>query len=301
MIMAIAHPQSRKQPPRGRLTNKRKSRSPAAKKTAMQLDKSTRDAIIRLAEAYRQDHQRSKRDRWNTPYAEDPLPVNGIGFKDAFDRVWDAAMTDPKRVTLDEHEREEIRTRTESDLKQFVGDYPPEDVDIIARGKEANLFLRECISEGQLVACVRDPETGEILQLQRDGWNDVEFFPGECGWVLYNYVHPDDALNPGPPDAIVRGKARPVFFLRDAFDRWFEKTFGNRSRAGRKPGTGSYAQDDEPLLIRMRSLILQLNAKSVEDAAGQVAKDAKGKNSLESSKQTRLAKRYRDKGWPERN
>jgi hypothetical protein len=298
--MEIPHPQSRKQPPRGRLATKHKSGKLAGKKS-IQIDKATRDAIIRLAERFRRDHERSKRDTWYTLYAEDPLPVNAIGFKDAFDRLWDAAMTDPKRMTLDDDEKEEIRTRTESDLKQFVGDYPLEDVDMIARGKEANLFLRECISEGQLVACVRDPETGEILQLQRDGWNNVEFFPGECGWVLYNHVHPDDVLNPGPADAIVKGKARPVFFLRNAFDRWLEKTFGNRSRAGRKPGTGSYAQDDEPLLIRMRSLIEQRNAKSANDAAGQVAKDAKGENSQESSKRDRLAKRYREKGWPERN
>jgi hypothetical protein len=297
--MITTNKRSRKRSPPGRVKNKHKARRPTGQRTSVQLglDERTRDAIIRLAEAFQRSNKRSERDYLET-YAQDPIPENAIGFRDAFYRIWDAADKDPKRLSLDDDEREEIRTRTEADLKQFVGDdYPREDVDMLAQGKEANLFLRKCITEAELVACVRDPETGEILQLQRSGWDIAEFYPGECGFVLYNHVHPDDVLNPGPPDVIIRGMARPVFFLRDAFDTWFKKVF-NPIRPGRKRGSGSYELADRPLLLKMRSLIETGQASGVEDAAWQEAKYAVG-NSLEASKQVRLAKRYR--AWARAN
>jgi hypothetical protein len=43
-----------------------------------------------------------------------------------------------------------------------------------------------------------------------------------------------------------------------------------KSRAGRKPGSGSYALADQPLVEKMRQLIITTRAKSPHDAAGQV-------------------------------
>jgi hypothetical protein len=65
-----------------------------------------------------------------------------------------------------------------------------------------------------------------------------------------------------------------------------------KDRSSRQPGTGTYA--DEPLLEEMHRLIQSCDAKSPNDAARQLAHAAKG-SSEESSRQTRLAKKYRKK------
>lgn len=300
VMKAIHRKPSRKRPPSGRIKSKRKATGPAGQQTSVRLDRRTRDAIIRLAEAVQRDNKPSELHYLET-YASDPIPENAIGLSDAFNRIMDAAEKDPKRLKLDDDDRKEIRTGTESDLKQFIPeDHSPADIDEISLGKEANVFLRKCITEAELVAHVRDPETGQILQLPRQGWDDLEFHPGELGWLLDNHVHPDDPLNPGPPEVIVRGMARPVFFLRNEFDLWFKKTFGNPRHAGRKRGSGSYALDDEPLLIKMHSLIANREVRTAEGAARKVAKDAIG-DSKEGSKKTRLAKRYRERFESEGN
>lgn len=66
-----------------------------------------------------------------------------------------------------------------------------------------------------------------------------------------------------------------------------------RGRRGRTKGSGSMASVDAPLLDEMRRLIVAGEALSPNDAARLVAHKAAG-NGDESSKITRLAKRYRD-------
>jgi hypothetical protein len=287
--------------------------------TTIRLDRSIRDAIIRLAEALRRgggspesptrllsenasnqsplsDH--SEVEGCEIEYASDPIPANAIRLTDAFHRVLDANVANPKLLRLEEDERQEIRTSTDADLRRYVGeDYPPEDLECIVQGKEANVFLRKCLAAGELVPCVRDPETGEILQLTHKGWENLEFVPGELGWLESDHVHPDDPFYPGPADVMVRGKARPVFLRRDEFERWFQKTFGPR---GRPRGSGSLAKADGPLVEEMHQLIESGSAKSAEDAAGKLADGAAGGGTLQS-KVTRLARRYRKQFPPERN
>jgi hypothetical protein len=65
-----------------------------------------------------------------------------------------------------------------------------------------------------------------------------------------------------------------------------------KDRSSRQPGTGTYA--DEPILEEMYHLIISRDAKSPNDAARQLAHKAKG-SIEESSRQTRLAKKYRKK------
>jgi hypothetical protein len=236
-------------------------------------------------------------------YASDPIPANAIRLRDAFYRVLEVNVAGPTMVTLKDSERADIRSHTESDLKRFVGeDYPAEDLEYFSQGREANVFVRNCLAAGDLVAHVRDPETGEILQLMRTGWEDIEFIPGELGWLDSDHVHPDDPLYPGPPDVMVRGKARPVFFLRDEFENWFQKTFVGTTakRGGRKPGSGSWEHADEPLVKEMHRLFVSGSAKSPEDAARLVEHRSAGSGTL-ASKRTRLAKRYRKQFPSEHN
>jgi hypothetical protein len=303
-MKAINRKPSRKRPAPARIGSKQKATGPTSQRTSVRLDRRTRDAIIRLSEALRRDNEPSEPPYYLETHASDPIPENAIGFYDAFYRTWEAAQKSNKPLELDQDDREEIRRCTESGLKQFLGEYSQEDLEDIAMGKEVNLFLRKCITEGELVACVRDPETGDILQLRRHGW-DITFYPEEWGFVLYDHVHPDDVLNPGPPDVIVRGMARPVFFLRDKFEQWLQKSVGsNTSKRGRKRGSGSMERIDEPFLLRMKKLIDNDDAKSAHDAAGQVVDDKNERPppgaSPESTK-TRLAKRYRKRFPSEHN
>jgi hypothetical protein len=65
-------------------------------------------------------------------------------------------------------------------------------------------------------------------------------------------------------------------------------------RPGRKPGQGSYAEIDLPLLDEMERLLQQRKAASAEEAAKKVAEKAHGTATLES-KVDRLAKRFRER------
>ena len=67
-----------------------------------------------------------------------------------------------------------------------------------------------------------------------------------------------------------------------------------KDRSCRQPGTGTYDIADAPVLEEMHRLIMNGDAKSPHDAAGQLAHKAKG-SMEESSRQTRLAKKYRKK------
>ena len=272
----------------------RTARRAAGKQTSVQSEKRIRDLIEELNSLL----QREPSKQWfMDTFADDPIPENAIGFYDAFYQTWETAQKSSKRLELDQDDREEIRRCTESGLKQFVGDYSQEQLDDIVMGKEVNLFLRNSITDGRLVACVRDPETGDILQLQRDGWH-IKFYPEEWGFVLYNNVHPDDPLNPGPSDVMVRGKARPVFFLKDYFERWLKKTFEAQKRRGRKRGSGSFEKADQPLVQEMRPLVE--SGRSPDYVSKKFADRAVGAGTVDS-KATRLAKRYRSLYPSERN
>ena len=71
-----------------------------------------------------------------------------------------------------------------------------------------------------------------------------------------------------------------------------DATSTSRRQRGRRLGTGSWAGADDPLLARMRELIEAGIAKSANDAAGQLAGEARGAGTI-NSKRHRLGKRYR--------
>jgi hypothetical protein len=73
----------------------------------------------------------------------------------------------------------------------------------------ANEWLRERISRGILVALRRDPDTGQILQLDRHEWASMGSF--ETG-IANNFVGPHDIFQSGP-----KGEGS-VFFDHKSFD-----------------------------------------------------------------------------------
>jgi hypothetical protein len=72
------------------------------------------------------------------------------------------------------------------------------------------------------------------------------------------------------------------------------KGVSQSQRPGRKPGQGSYAEIDLPLISEMAELLRQLKAASPEEAAKLVADRAHGNATFES-KVDRLAKRFRER------
>jgi hypothetical protein len=234
-------------------------------------------------------------------FAHDPIPAKGIRLSEAFRRVLKALLANP---TLVEPTLEEYDIQWKEDLKKIDQRWRQE--------AAANAFFRchliwgEKILGENLYAFVRDPDSGLILQLDPIGWGlwprppivlgrhkRSTYEPISTGIDSDYVIDPYDESDPGPGGTFISGAYRPVFFWRDEFERWFQKTFGADplKRRGRKPGSGSWENEDRPFLQEMNRLIESGSAKSPEDAAGQVAKSARGA-SFESTR-TRLAKRYR--------
>jgi hypothetical protein len=171
---------------------------------------------------------------------------------------------------------------------------PEEEKRVFPWERAANLFFLSRLMAGELTAYVRDPRTGESLQLSPEGWleeiEDLCFSPRN-----------DEGCVAPHAQSLIQGAYQTIFLWRHEFERWFQKTFGSdlSKRRGRKPGSGSMEKMDEPFLEKMRGMMESGTAKSPEDAAGQVAKSAPGA-SVEST-QTRLAKRYRKRFPSERN
>jgi hypothetical protein len=87
------------------------------------------------------------------------------------------------------------------------------------------VFLRQCLENGELVACVRDPETGDVLQLSSNDWLPSKWCDYVPPGIWDDYLDPEDYESPGPSDSFVRGALRPVFFRNSDFEPWFQKLF----------------------------------------------------------------------------
>ena len=163
------------------------------------------------------------------PWAGDAIPLNAISLTDAyncvvilvcdhhellpkFDEDWSEALQKSRE------EERKIQVDKEAFDKQLEEEWH--------RRKEANLFLRLEIEAKKLVACTRDPETGDILQLRSDDWIPSSWDDYIPSGIWIYYIIPDDYDAPGPSGTMIRGALRPVFFMRDEFQAWFKKTFG---------------------------------------------------------------------------
>ena len=94
-----------------------------------------------------------------------------------------------------------------------------------------------------------------------------------------------------------RGEFVDVRCLRKDLETWHPGPRGSKvdqpKRRGRKPGSGSYAEHDAPLVQEMKALIDDGKAASPHAAATQIVEKAKG-SGTEGSKVRRLVDRYSD-------
>jgi hypothetical protein len=223
-------------------------------------------------------------------FANDPVPAKAIRLGEAYERVLEAIKDHPEVLnTLDEFIRETLSINRE--LMEEVDSATAKS----HQRKEATVFFRACLRAGELRTFIRDPETGETLELDNFDWQPIsghKFWPLRLPDHLDDFVRNDDPAV-GNPNTFIRGAFRPVFLWRVEFERWLKEKFGVRRHAGGRPkGAGSLEAADRPLLRKMHQLLKSHEAKSVHDAARLVAEEAKGSREF-VSKQTRLAKRYR--------
>lgn len=161
-------------------------------------------------------------------FADDPIPLDAISIGNASvatAKALDAhpdvfSTSDEMVVGIFEHSVEALR-------ESFLPCHPSEILQVVYL--KANLLLRLHISEGQLRACVRDPNTGDILQLGKHGWIPLTWFQQPVpfnAWCLGDFLHSASEDAPGPFQTIVREKVRPLFFVRKEFEEWYSEKFG---------------------------------------------------------------------------
>jgi hypothetical protein len=163
------------------------------------------------------------------PRAEDAIPKNAISLTDAYDCVVSLVSNHPELLPKFDEEWSDALLRSRAEERKIGHDPETFDRELEEewhRRKEANLFLRLAIEERELVACTRDPETGDILQLRSDHWIPSDWNDYIPPGIWTDYVIPDDYEASGPNGTLIRGALRPVFFMRDDFDAWFNKAFG---------------------------------------------------------------------------
>jgi hypothetical protein len=163
------------------------------------------------------------------PLAEDSIPKEAISLTDAYECVVGLVIKHPELLPKFDEDWSEALLKSREEERKIQDDPEVFDKELEQewhQRKEANLFLRLEIEAKRLVACTRDPEIGQTLQLRSDdwipsGWDDY-IPPG----IWTDYIIPDDYEAPGPNGTLIRGALRPVFFMRDEFEAWLKKTFG---------------------------------------------------------------------------
>jgi hypothetical protein len=243
-------------------------------------------------------HQGSLALAKRPPFAKDPIPAKAIRLGDAFERVAEAVAKNPN--ILEALEEQDIDCSPVAQVQErFKAAVAAE---VLLR---AHLTYGELLYGQNLYTYIRDPETGESLQLDPEDWTPqsrsskpFKIEPPRYIWggMIGDYVvDPYEEIFCGPEGTLLHGAYRPVFLWRDEFERWLQKTFGTVSpkRRGRPRGTGSWEVADQPLVTVMHALIQRGAAKSALDAASHVVETAAGSGTRQS-KITRLAKRYND-------
>jgi hypothetical protein len=163
------------------------------------------------------------------PQADDAIRKDAISLTDAYECIASFISGHPELLPKFDEDCSEALRKSKEEERKIQTDPDAFDKELEEewhQRKEANLFLRLEIEAKKLVACTRDPETGDILQLRSDnwipsGWDDY-IPPG----IWTDYIIPNDYEAPGPNGTFIRGALRPVFFMRDEFEAWFKKTFG---------------------------------------------------------------------------
>ena len=118
--------------------------------------------------------------------------------------------------------------------------------------------------------------TGQVTKLNRaiTGGRDLTGF----GLIMASDLKPLKSASKNAPSTVDVGTSEPIPQQKSP-------------RRGRTKGSGSYAEDDEPLLEEMQDLIDSKKVKSVWEAANQLASEAKG-NATPENKARRLYRRF---------
>ena len=228
--------------------------------------------------------------------SRDPIPMKAIRLSEAFEQVQDALRAKPKVLqTLDPSLLDYLIKNREQEERRDTWKFASRrSLIALHRVKEAVVLFRSSLMTRELIAYVRDPEDGAILELDSMEWSSVG---GRLLLLEPPYAFEEDFLEytpfSGNPNTFVRGAYRPIFLWRKEFELWLRKTFGQQRAGGRKPGSGSYLAQDMPYLKKMHEMRRANEAKSDYEAAGKVASDVPLKNADLASIIRRLHKHYR--------
>jgi hypothetical protein len=222
------------------------------------------------------------------PKSDDPLPRNTIRLSDAFERYYratapdvsaveaelNAALPGPESLGMWRCDSNWLGCLTGADYEKAAWErwYRAHAATEESRSRAEKSF-RDELATGRPIALVRDPATGETLQLDYRRWNEKMNF-GVAGFTE-EFVGPDDLSQPGPC-TIVGGAMRPVFFDLGEFQSWLLTLPGRRS-CGQKPRHDP--QRPEPVEIAERWPIPEKEPKAPRRAAAwRLAKRVWGKD-----------------------
>jgi hypothetical protein len=173
------------------------------------------------------------------PISEDAIPHGALRLTEAFGTVVDAIETYPEKTPeLDEDWLEVLRQsrELEKNAKHDPETFDVEFEEYWHQRKIANVLLRCALENDELRACVRDPRTGENLQLPATGWLPKEW--ADRGYVpsgiWQDYAIPDSGEIPGPQAAMIADKLRPIFFFQAEFEAWLREAFGQEVKVSRE-------------------------------------------------------------------
>ena len=222
------------------------------------------------------------------PKSDDPLPRNTIRLSDAFERYYratapdvsaveaelNAALPGPESLGMWRCDSNWLGCLTGTDYEKAAWQrwYRAHVATEESRSRAEKSF-RDELATGRPIAFVRDPATGETLQLDYRRWNEKTNF-GVAGFTE-EFVGPDDLSQPGPR-TIVGGAMRPVFFDLGEFQSWLLTLPGRRS-CGQKPRHDP--QRPEPVEIAERWRIPEKEPTAPKRAAAwRLAKRVWGKD-----------------------
>jgi hypothetical protein len=158
------------------------------------------------------------------PRATDPLPLNVIRLSDAFNRYYRAIT--PDAAAIDSELTVAQRILTTPAATAIDAKAAKEKINGALSAREnaesrAEMAFRAALATGRPMACIRDPKTGDVLQLlDYRQWTERNNF-GTPGFSE-DFVDPDDLIQPGP-SACIDGLSRPVFFYQREFDEWLSQ------------------------------------------------------------------------------
>jgi len=173
------------------------------------------------------------------PKSDDPLPRNTIRLSDAFEQYYRATAPDASAVEAELNAAlppeipgmwrcapNWLGCLTGADYEKAAWErWYKAHVAMEESRSRAEKSFRDELASGRLIALVRDPTTGETLQLDYRRWNEKMNF-GVAGFTE-DFVRPDDLSQRGPC-TIVGGAMRPVFFDLGEFQSWLLTLPGRR-------------------------------------------------------------------------